>query len=85
MYYIFDALVRPILTYGSNVWVFKRKGLTHLDTIFLHYARCVLQVKSTTCNRIVYGGCGQFPPSVHCQIIRYVSGIDWQILRRIRL
>ena len=68
MFYIFDALVHPILTYGSDVWGFNRKGLTHLDKIFLHYARCVLQVKSTTCNTIVYGECGQFPPSVHCQI-----------------
>ena len=68
MFYIFDALVRPILAYGSDVWGFNKKGLTHLDKIFLHYARCVLQVKSTTCNTIVYGECGQFPPSVHCQI-----------------
>ena len=68
MFYMFDALVRPILTYGGDVWGFNRKSLTHLDKIFLHYARCVLQVKSMICNTIVYGKCGQFPPSLHCQI-----------------
>ena len=68
MFYIFDALLRPIVTYESDILGFNRKSLTHLDKIFLHYARCVLKVKSTTCNTIVYGECGQFPPSVHCQI-----------------
>ena len=43
------------------------KGLTYLDKISLHYARCVLQVKSTTCNTINYGECGQFPTNVYCQ------------------
>ena len=57
-----------ILTYGSDVWGISRKGLSQLDKVFLHYARCVSHVKSTTCNTIIYGECGQFPPSVFCQI-----------------
>ena len=68
MFYIFATLVRPILTYGSDVWGISKKGLSQLDKVFLHFARCVLHVKSTTCNTIVYGECGQFPPSVFCQI-----------------
>ena len=68
MFYIFATLVRSILTYGSGVWGISKKGLSQLDKVFLHFARCVLHVKSTTCNTIVYGECGQFPPSVFCQI-----------------
>ena len=30
--------------------------------------RCVLQVKATTCNTIVYGECGRLCPSVYCNI-----------------
>ena len=68
MFYIFDTLVRPILMYGSDVWGISKKGLTQVDKVFLQFARCVLHVKSTTCNTIVYGECGRFPPSVLCQI-----------------
>ena len=68
VFYIFATLVRPVLTYGSDVWGISKKGLSQLDKVFLHFARCVLHVKSTTCNTIVYGECGQFPPSVFCQI-----------------
>ena len=68
MFYIFDSVVRPIFAYGSDVWGFNRKCLIHLDKIFLHYARCVLQVKSTTCHTLLNGECGEIPLSVHCQI-----------------
>ena len=50
------------------MWGISKQGLSQLDKVFLHFARCVLHVKSTTCNTIVDGGCGQFPPSVFCQI-----------------
>ena len=68
MFDIFDTLVQPILTYGSDVWGISKKGLTQVDEVFLQFARCVLHVKSTTSNTIVYGECGRFPPSVLCQI-----------------
>ena len=47
---IFDTMIRPIITYTSDVW-----GL-----------RCVLCVKATTSNVIVFGECGKFPPSMYC-------------------
>ena len=49
MLYIFDTLVRPILTYGSDVWGISKKGPTQVDKVFLQFARCVLHVKSKTC------------------------------------
>ena len=68
MFYLFDALIRPILTYGSDVWGYSKAGVQVLDILFLNYIRCALQIKTTTCNPIVYGDCGRFPPSIYCHI-----------------
>ena len=66
MFYMLDVLIRPIFTYGSDVWGFNKTVANTLDKVFLNYNRCILQVKATTCNAIVYGECGKFPPSVYC-------------------
>lgn len=65
---MFDALVRPILTYGSDVWGLNKTGLRELDKVFFNYLRRTLHVKATTSNAIVYGECGRYPPSVSCHI-----------------
>ena len=67
MFDMFNTLVQPIFTYGSDVWGMSKSGLDASDKMFLHYARCTLGVKTTTCNAIVYGECGKFPPSIFCQ------------------
>ena len=66
MFYMFDVLIRPILTYGSDVWGFNKTVANTLDKVLLNYNRCILQVEATTRNAIVYGECGKFPPSVYC-------------------
>ena len=72
--HIFDTLIRPALTCGSDVWGHKKSGLKEIDRVFLRYIRCVLNVKATTSNIIVIGEC-EYPPSVFC----CVSLIDWTI------
>ena len=64
-FYMFDVLIRPILTYGSDIWGFNKSATNALDKVALNYYRCVLSVKATTCNAIVYGECGRFPPHVY--------------------
>ena len=56
------------LTYGSDIWGFSKLAGSTLGKVFLNYNRCALHVKATTCNAIVNGECGKFPPSVHCHI-----------------
>ena len=63
---MFDVLVLPILTYGSDIWGFNKSEANTLDKVFLNHDRCTLHVKATTCNAIVQGECGKFPPSVYC-------------------
>ena len=64
---MFDILVRPSLTYGNHAWGMNRSGLHALDKVFLHSARCTFGVKASTCNVIVHGECGKYPPSIFCQ------------------
>ena len=66
MFYMFDVLIRPILTYGSDIWGLNKSVTNILDKVFLNYNRRTLHVKATTCNAIVHGECGKFPPSVYC-------------------
>ena len=66
---MFDTIMRPILTYGSDVWGLSKTGIDVVDKVFLNVARCTLIiVKATTCNTIVYGECGRYPLSVFCHI-----------------
>ena len=68
MFYLYDALVRPVLIYGSDVWVFNKSCVDTLDKIILNHVRRTLHVKATICNDIVFGESGLFPPSVYCHI-----------------
>ena len=62
---IFDTMIRPIITYTSDVWGLNKSGLKDFVKLFLQYLRCVLCVKATISNVIVLGECGKFPPSVY--------------------
>ena len=66
MLYLFDSVIKPVLTYGSDVWGVNKSGQSEVDKVFLHFARCTLKVKATTSNVIVYGETGHMPPSVSC-------------------
>ena len=47
------------------MWGFNISATNALDKVVLNYYRCVLSVKATKCNAIVYGECGRFPPHVY--------------------
>ena len=42
---IFDTMIRPIITYGSDVWGLCKSGLHDLHKLFLNYIRCVHCIK----------------------------------------
>ena len=65
MFYMFDVLICPKLTYGSDIWGLNKSVTNTLDKVFLNYNRRTLHVKAMTCNAIVHGECGKFPPSVY--------------------
>ena len=68
MLHMFDALARPILTYGCDVWRFNKFSSDILDKVFLNHVRCTLHVEGTTYFDVVIGESGKFPPSAYCHI-----------------
>lgn len=67
-FHLFNSLILPILTYGSEVWSVNKSSLKVIDKMFLRYIRCTLSIKATTSNIITIGESGQYPPSVACKI-----------------
>ena len=65
---LFDAVIKPFLMYGSDVWGHNKSGTSMIDKVMLRFSRCVLNVKATTSNVMVYGECGILPPSVYCTV-----------------
>ena len=56
---LFDALVVPILLYNCEVWGFKYVELA--EKLHLKFMKYVLNVKTSTCNSMVYGELGRYP------------------------
>ena len=46
MFHIFDTLIMPILTYGSDVWGHNKNAHTLLDKVFLRFIRCTMYAGS---------------------------------------
>ena len=67
MFELFEKMITPILSYGSDIWGLNQCGTEALDKVFLYFVRCVLQIKGTTSNVITLGECGRVPPSVSCR------------------
>ena len=68
MFKSFNTVVKPILIYGCNVWGCNRNRTSMVDKVMLRFCRCVLNVKATTSNIMVYGECGMLPPSIYCNV-----------------
>ena len=68
MFKLFNTVVKPILIYGSDVWGCNRNGTSMVDKVMLRFCRCVLNVKATTSNIMVYGECGMLPSSMYCNV-----------------
>jgi len=59
---LFDSLVLPILTYGSEVWGFE--NLSIIEKMYLKFLKMSLKVNTSTCTNMVYGELGRYPISI---------------------
>ncbi len=68
---LFDKLVVPVLTYGSEIWGFHKADA--VEKVHREFMRRVLRVKGTTANEFLYGELGRKPLIVirYCRIIKY--------------
>ena len=60
---LFNSLVRPILTYGCEVWGYA--CLDIVESLQLEFLKYILHVKKSTPNCFVYGETGQYPLYIH--------------------
>ena len=60
---LFNSLVRPILTYGSEIWGYNCVNI--IESLHLEFCKYVLHMKKSTPNCFVYGESGQYPLSIH--------------------
>ena len=63
--FLFDSLIRPVLTYGSGVWGTNKKGRDIMDKLHLWYMRIVIGVKHNSNILATLGECGSLPPSIN--------------------
>ncbi|MES9881010.1 MAG: reverse transcriptase domain-containing protein [Sedimenticola sp.] len=62
---LFDALVKPILLYGSEVLGISCES--EIDKIHIKYCKSILGLKRQTPNAAVYGELGRLPISILCK------------------
>jgi hypothetical protein len=60
---LFDALVKPILMYGSEVWGYQ--SLEAIEKVQRTFIKCVLHLNNSTTTCMVYGETGCFPLEVY--------------------
>ena len=65
--YLFDSLIRPVITYGGAIWGSRLTGRKLMDKLHLWFLKMTLGVKTSTSNIITLGECGSLPPSVTIQ------------------
>ena len=63
---LFDAMVLPILTFGSEIWGFE--NLDQIERLHLKFCKYVLKLKRSTVTAMVYGELGRFPVSVAIRV-----------------
>ena len=66
MLHVFNTLIRPILTYGSDVWGVNKTGRNSIDKLTLRFLKNILGVKQSTSTLMVIGETGFILPSVDC-------------------
>jgi exonuclease III len=60
---LFDVMIMPILTYGSEVWGFQT--VEEIEKTHLKYLKSILHLNKSTPNPMVYGELGCFPLRVY--------------------
>ncbi|MCG8046600.1 MAG: reverse transcriptase family protein, partial [Candidatus Thiodiazotropha endolucinida] len=68
---IFDAMVSPILSYGSEIWGFHEA--LDVERVHLKFLKQIIGVRSQTSNNAVYGETGRVPLAVirKTRILKY--------------
>ncbi len=64
--HLFDAMITPILTYGSDIWGYGNLRL--IEKVQLNFCKYILKLKRSTPNVMVYGELGRFPIEIAMKV-----------------
>ena len=64
---LFDKLVTPILSYGSEIWTYENNDV--IEKLHLRYCKYILNVNKNTTSSMVYGELGRYPLNIECTSI----------------
>ena len=72
---MFDAMISPILNYGSEIWGFHKS--VDIERLHLKFMKLILHVKPQTMDYIVYGELGRVPMAIirKIRILKYWTRI----------
>ena len=72
---MFDAMISPILNYGSEIWGFHKS--VDIERLHLKFLKLILHVKPQTMDYIVYGELGRVPMAIirKIRILKYWTRI----------
>ena len=75
---LFNSLVRPIITYGCEVWGYS--CIEIIESLQLEFLKYILHIKKGTPNCFVYGETGQYPLYVGCSAINENGPVTQKLL-----
>ena len=67
---LFNAKIKPILTFGSELWGLKPQAILKIDTFHRQFLRYILCVKPSTANHYIYGELGCYPLSIELSVFQ---------------
>ena len=63
--HLFDALVKPVLLYGCEVWA--HEAMDNVEKLYLRFCKYILSVNMSTCTKMVSGELGVTPLRLDAQ------------------
>ena len=70
--YFFDCFIKPILTYGADIWGYNKHVNTTIEKIHLRFLKYILGLRQNCSTVMVLGDTGRYPlhTFTHLQVIR---------------
>lgn len=64
--YLFDKMIVPIMSYGSEIWSYEKDS--YIEKLHLKFGKYILGLKSSTPNVMVYGELGRYPLDIELKL-----------------
>lgn len=63
---LFDTMILPIVTYGSEVWGFENVKI--IEKLHVQFCKKIMRLRNSTPNYMVYGELGRYPIEIEINV-----------------